>query len=123
METKIAQDSERIARALSVFEQALDQDDRRRAAWIEQACAGDAKLMEEVLSNLAAHCQSEQFLNVAQMPTQTIGPYRLLHSIGRGGMGEVYLAERADGAYDQKVAVKLIHAQLLSPELRARALG
>ena len=36
-----------------------------------------------------------------------IGPYRLLHEIGRGGMGSVWLAERADGAYQRRVALKL----------------
>ncbi|MGB4859277.1 MAG: serine/threonine-protein kinase, partial [Dokdonella sp.] len=37
-----------------------------------------------------------------------VGPYRLLRSIGVGGMGEVWLAERTDGAYEQHVAVKLL---------------
>ncbi|MGB4860457.1 MAG: serine/threonine-protein kinase, partial [Dokdonella sp.] len=37
-----------------------------------------------------------------------VGPYRLLRSIGIGGMGEVWLAERTDGAYEQHVAVKLL---------------
>ena len=39
---------------------------------------------------------------------QTFGPWRLLRPIGRGGMGEVYLAERWDGAYEQQVALKLL---------------
>lgn len=38
-----------------------------------------------------------------------IGPYRLLEQIGAGGMGRVFLAERADGAYEQTVALKLIN--------------
>jgi serine/threonine-protein kinase len=37
-----------------------------------------------------------------------VGPYRLLMSIGEGGMGTVFLAERSDGSYDARVAVKLI---------------
>jgi serine/threonine-protein kinase len=37
-----------------------------------------------------------------------VGPYRLLHVIGEGGMGVVFLAERSDGSYEQRVAVKLI---------------
>src|SRR5690606_7624388 len=37
-----------------------------------------------------------------------IGPYRLLRPIGEGGMGEVWLAERSDGSYEQQVAIKLL---------------
>src|SRR5262249_34948478 len=37
-----------------------------------------------------------------------IGPYRLIRELGSGGMGSVYLAERADGQYRKKVAIKLI---------------
>ena len=38
----------------------------------------------------------------------TAGPYRLLHLLGEGGMGVVWLAERTDGAYEQQVAVKVL---------------
>ena len=38
-----------------------------------------------------------------------IGPYRILHTLGVGGMGEVYLAERADAEFEQKVAIKVVH--------------
>lgn len=41
-------------------------------------------------------------------PLPRIGPWRLLHSIGSGGMGEVYLGERADGSYQARVAIKLL---------------
>ncbi|MCW7541667.1 protein kinase, partial [Aquabacterium sp. A7-Y] len=39
---------------------------------------------------------------------QQLGPYRIVELIGRGGMGEVYRAERADGQYEQQVAIKLM---------------
>lgn len=41
-------------------------------------------------------------------PIERVGPWRLLKSIGSGGMGDVYLGERADGSYEAKVAVKLL---------------
>jgi serine/threonine-protein kinase len=49
-----------------------------------------------------------------------IGPYRVLEEIGRGGMGVVYLAERADGEFEQRVAIKLIKRGLDTDELLAR---
>ena len=39
---------------------------------------------------------------------ETFGPWRLVRPLGRGGMGEVYLAERCDGAYEQQVALKVL---------------
>jgi serine/threonine protein kinase len=51
---------------------------------------------------------------------ETIGVYRLIEPLGRGGMGEVYLAERADGRFDQKVAVKLVKRGMDSAEILRR---
>src|ERR1700742_3034647 len=39
-----------------------------------------------------------------------IGPYRVLRTLGAGGMGEVYLAERADAEFEQQVAIKVVHS-------------
>jgi serine/threonine-protein kinase len=49
-----------------------------------------------------------------------IGPFRLAEQIGQGGMGAVYRAERVDGAFTQRVAVKLIDAALRSPDVARR---
>lgn len=42
------------------------------------------------------------------LPPERIGAFRLIERIGRGGMGDVWLGQRDDGLYDQKVAIKLI---------------
>jgi tetratricopeptide (TPR) repeat protein/predicted Ser/Thr protein kinase len=52
-----------------------------------------------------------------------IGPYRLLRELGQGGMGVVYLAERADGQFEQRVALKLIKRGMDSDDILRRFLG
>jgi tetratricopeptide (TPR) repeat protein/predicted Ser/Thr protein kinase len=53
----------------------------------------------------------------APLPTESqCGPYRLLRVLGRGGMGVVYLAERADGEVQQKVAIKLLNGGRQIPQ-------
>ncbi|HVF34786.1 MAG TPA: serine/threonine-protein kinase [Candidatus Saccharimonadia bacterium] len=56
----------------------------------------------------------------AHAAATTVGPYRLLREIGRGGMGSVWLAERADGQFDQRVALKLIKRGMDSDAVLAR---
>jgi serine/threonine protein kinase len=58
-----------------------------------------------------------------QRPSQeTIGPYRLVRCLGEGGMGEVFLAERSDGEFEQRVALKRIRAGLDSRAIAERFL-
>src|SRR5207237_7767599 len=49
-----------------------------------------------------------------------IGPYQILQEIGHGGMGTVYLAERADGQYRTQVAIKLVRPQLGAEDILSR---
>jgi len=53
-------------------------------------------------------------------PPYRIGPYRILESLGCGGMGAVYLAERADDEYSKRVAIKLVRSGWLSTETLLR---
>jgi non-specific serine/threonine protein kinase/serine/threonine-protein kinase len=56
----------------------------------------------------------------AELPHLRVGPYRLIREIGRGGMGTVFLAERDDGQFSQRVALKLIRTGGASAEAQRR---
>ena len=56
----------------------------------------------------------------ASLPGMRVGPYRLLRMIGEGGMGQVWLAERADGLFERRVALKLLHPGFAGSGLRLR---
>ena len=57
---------------------------------------------------------------VGKKAPEKIGVYKILSEIGRGGIGAVYLAERADGEFSQKVAIKLIKPGRDSDEIMRR---
>ncbi len=54
------------------------------------------------------------------MTVDRIGPYRVLRSLGAGGMGEVFLAERDDAQFDQRVAIKVVHSGALGRGVHSR---
>jgi eukaryotic-like serine/threonine-protein kinase len=112
----------------ALFGEAIELPAERRRALVADAPAS-AQVREEVLSLLAAHERSASgsehvdaalataLLAEAAAPEaagRRLGPYRIVRELGRGGMGVVYLAERADGAYEHQVAVKLLPAALRS---------
>ena len=131
---------ERWSRIEAALEAALLTPEAERGALLDRICGDDAELRGEVESLLAAHAASEGFLATsaesfaapvviaaaarepADRPGQIVGRYRLLEVIGRGGMGMVWLAERADGQFEQKVALKLIKRGMDSEEILARFL-
>ena len=98
---------------------------------------GAPELRAEVESLLAAHEQAGDFLDgldaargaalldAATEPEPTgrrVGPYRLLRELGRGGMGVVYLAERAEGGFEQRAAIKLVKRGMDSDAILRRFL-
>ena len=117
-----------------IFQAALDYGPGKRSAFLDSACGTDAQLRSEVESLLASYERSgftapaafEDALKVLGQRAQgleegrRLGPYSVLRELGRGGMGTVCLAERADDAYQKLVAIKIIRHELDSEDLVRR---
>jgi eukaryotic-like serine/threonine-protein kinase len=104
------------ARIKALFHQALAVPASERVDWLAAACGDDDALRAEVESLLAADPGSDPTFLSPRRPCAPIDPatlgldrgWRVIRELARGGMGVVFLAERADGAYDQQVALKLL---------------
>jgi len=122
-------------RVKSIFNDAVDLTSRKRTAYLREACAGDLLLQGEVESLLASHDKSEGFLETTAVAKaarlvdkeltnrwigRRIGPYQLVAELGRGGMGQVFRARRADGQYNSEVAIKLVPAAFAMPAVERR---
>ena len=113
---------ERWRQIEDLFHSALDCEPGRRAVFLDSVCAGDSSLRMEIETLLSSYEKA----NFTETPAfadgiklleeseershagQTIGPYRVIRKLGQGGMGAVYLAARADQAFQKEVAIKLI---------------
>lgn len=114
-------------RAEAIFHEVIAAQEDCRSALIERLCQSDDALMEEVRSLVEAS-QAEEILSArmsdAHMEsgavpyTRYVGPYLFDRLLGRGGMGAVYLAHRADGEFQQQVAIKLIDVPLAADLFR-----
>ena len=135
--------SERWQQIDTLFAEALDRPPDERSAFLRHACGDDPALYHAVTQLLdemdaAAQALGESVTDFAAplMPEleadlraedvddvsvdRRIGPYRVVRPIGRGGMGTVYLAERADDQYRQQVALKLVRKGMDTQEIVQR---
>ena len=113
---------ERWQQIKEVFNLALEYEPGQRSSFLSRACDNDVALQKEVESLLAAHEKDGSFIDspaykgafelsrgpAGRIKTRTdvLGSYEITSFIGRGGMGEVYLAE--DKRLRRKVALKLL---------------
>ncbi len=129
-------------RANELFEQMVDLAPAERQALLDRACGdgtrGDLDLRQAVEQRLRTDAEAERMGFLAQpivstppgmpadgaarqsTPPESLGPYRILHAIGQGGMGTVYAAERDDDAFHRRVAIKVITAGTENREIVRR---
>src|SRR5215510_9002785 len=112
---------ERWRKIEEIYQTVIEQPPDERRSILTQYCGADAELRRE-LEALLAQDETDEFLqspikDVAISLTghseddligKRIGPYHILELLGQGGMGLVYLAERADAEYYRQVALKVI---------------
>ena len=121
---------DRWRRIEAIFDQVAPLPAEERSSFLIQACGDDPDLRREVESLLVADEKAGDFLaepalspegaSQALLPGQMVGRYRVEALLGEGGMSIVYLAVRADDAYRQKVALKILRHGAERPDMAAR---
>lgn len=129
-------DPQRWALIKGLFARAAELPPGDRAGFLDEQTGGDPELRARVEELLAADDASSDFLDegVARAVKRLgvdedgrhrwigrrFGPYEVVDELGRGGMGVVLLARRADGRYDREVALKVVPAALVQGHLESR---
>ena len=124
---------ERWRQVEEIFQAALDLVPEERARYVSEVCANDAGLRLDVESLLSQHANAGELLDEPlygatdlgalsvieslagsnddeedPMIGRRLGAYRIVREIGRGGMGAVYEAVRADNEFNKRAAIKLV---------------
>ncbi|MFU8861235.1 MAG: serine/threonine protein kinase, partial [Cyclonatronaceae bacterium] len=128
---------DRWEQIIAVVDRAIDLDSTEQLPFVEAECKHDRALREEVFNFLNTIGPSQFFWEDMLESSQALvneltssgtgidellplthlkqaGPYKVVELIARGGMGNVYLAERSDGQFERKVAIKILRQELSS---------
>lgn len=125
-------EAERWKLVEDLLQSVLERGPEHREEFLAEACGSDSTLAAEINSLLTSYRRAGDFLERPAMEIaaramapdmapslsqplvgQVVSHYRILKLIGRGGMGSVWLAERCDGRFERKVAIKFIHFAVL----------
>lgn len=124
--------AEPLRKVDEIVRRASELGPHERLAYVRNACGGDTVLYDAVIEQVSASWMSDLAgepqtggdaslaLGDTRKPGELIGLYRILRVLGRGGMGEVYLCERADDQYRKQVAIKLVSSGLISRQIQNR---
>lgn len=93
----------------------LEQRAARLAELLDKGESAHARALRQWLADIE---QAERDPLAQTHDGECVGPWRALHRLGRGGMGDVWMAERNDGTYEKRVAIKFLYGD--TPQLRAR---
>src|SRR5215831_14124057 len=116
-------DTDRWRTISPYLDQALEMSEDEQSVWLSRIHSQDPGLAAQLQSLLAENraLSEEGFLENRSVPLpsapgligQAFGQYKLTSQIGQGGMGSVWLAERSDGSFDRRVAVKCLNIALI----------
>jgi tetratricopeptide (TPR) repeat protein/tRNA A-37 threonylcarbamoyl transferase component Bud32 len=123
----------------ALFSQALERPVQERAVWVSEQCAAHPELADKLRAMLQADAMQGGILDEPvdvlasdvgllrssqrrDRQGERIGPFVLQSALGRGGMGEVYRANRASGDFEQTVALKLMRGEQMDREAKSRFL-
>jgi eukaryotic-like serine/threonine-protein kinase len=117
-----------------IFNKACELSPGDRRAYLKKACGGDTGLETEIRDLLRMDGATSTLLDgipgydidppdgnpVEPAASERIGPYKILEELGSGGMGVVYLVERADRHYNKRMALKLVKRGMDTDEVLHR---
>ncbi len=120
---------EKYIRVKDIFLEACDLPPDERSAFLDRECGGDDELRAEVESLLKHETPTDaepampsalksQVERISLPPS--IGPYKIIRELGRGGMGVVYLGERTDDRFKRRVAIKVLKRGMDTDEVLRR---